>query len=67
MRDIDGGSALRHLIVFGVEVCLRDRIERRSRLIQQDKRRILVERTRQYQALCLTSGEKYRVILHLMI
>lgn len=55
VRDIDCGLISCNLIELTVYFRLRNRIERGGRLVQNDERRILVERTGDGDLLCFAA------------
>ena len=55
MRDEDNGLVFCRLKHRVVELILRDRIERRRRLVEDHERRVLVEHTRDRELLLLTA------------
>ena len=62
MRDIDRGLVGGQLVIFHVERILRYRVKRGGRLVENDDRSILIERTGKHQLLPLTAGHVYRVV-----
>ena len=62
MGDINCGLIACDLIKLTVDLRFGDGIERRGRLVQDDERRILVERTGNGDLLCFAAGNLNTVI-----
>ena len=58
VRDIDRRLVVNQCIKILVDVCLRKRVKRRGWLIQNDKRRVLVQGSCDGKLLCLPAREQ---------
>ena len=57
MADIDGGLVPHNVVEFGVDLRLRDGIQGRRRLIQDDEGRVLIQRPGDGDLLGLAAGD----------
>ena len=62
MADVDGGLVARNLVKLGVDLRLGNRVERGCRLVEDDERRIFVERTGDGDLLRLAAGNLHTLV-----
>ena len=62
MADVDGGLVARNLVKLGVDFRLGDRVERGCRLVEDDERRIFVERAGNGDLLRLAAGNLHTLV-----